>query len=171
MFWRLPNGLHHTHVPWFYPWWRLACCNQRDTWLEKVFFNFWVSNVNSISDELPWGCSDLIHVPLLWFNWCPLDEIAKMADDVHLMLCFGGWFVVGSPLQPCLSSLWECVWIKPKLLLRRRRDFSLKYSRWLLFKIGFLKLWMEKEVEADHLWFKEGWCIIMQPTISSNMEK
>lgn len=44
-------------------------------------------------------------------------------------------------------------------------------SRWLLFNIGFLKLWMEKEVETDHLWFKEGCCIIMQPTISSNMEK
>lgn len=52
--------------------------------------------------------------------------------------------------------------------------FSLTYSTSTAddcyLTLAFLKLWMEKEVESDHLRFKEGYCIIMQPTISSNME-
>lgn len=71
-----------------------------------------------------------------------------------------------------MSSLRERVWIKAiKVVAQANWDFSVGSGRWLLFNAGFLKLWMEKEVETDHLWFKEGCCIIMQPTISSNMEK
>lgn len=155
-------------------------------WLEKVFFNFQSSNLNSISDE---RSADL-RVPLrlfwpklcsLWFNSCSKDKVIRMDDDVHgLKASLKQVVLYNHKLHATLLTvtyLWtdnplgECVWIKLiQVIAQMNWDFSLSYSsRWLSFNIDFLKLCMEKE-ETERLWFKHGSCIIMQPTISSNME-